>query len=187
MSEAPASAGGAGLWQAAAAKAARAHRHQMRKDGKTPYASHTTRVAMTVVLEFGVTDPVTVAAALLHDTIEDTTTDYDDLADDFGPEVASIVAALTKNMALPDTEREAEYDARLARADWRARLIKLADQFDNLCDLSSYPPDQRESQRVKALARCERALALARADADNPVMARACERLRAIMPGGERR
>jgi guanosine-3',5'-bis(diphosphate) 3'-pyrophosphohydrolase len=172
---------GVALWQSAAGFAARAHRHQVRKDGRTPYASHTTRVALTVVVEFGCTDPVAVAAALLHDTIEDTTTDYDDLAEAFGDGVARIVAALTKNMALPDGEREPEYDARLARADWRARLVKLADQFDNLSDIGNFPEDKRESQRAKALARCRRALKLAEADAGNPVMDRAAGALRGLM------
>ncbi len=89
------------LFQEAAAFAARAHRHQLRKDGRTPYVSHVVRVALTVTQVFWCDDPVVLAAALLHDTIEDTTTDYDDLAERFGKEVADCVAALTKNMTLP--------------------------------------------------------------------------------------
>src|SRR4051812_37079040 len=94
------------LWQEAAAFAARAHRNQVRKDGQTPYFSHPVRVAMTIRMVFGCEDEATICAGLLHDTIEDTTTDYDDLLTRFGPEVADIVAAMTKNMALPEHERE---------------------------------------------------------------------------------
>ena len=56
----------------AAAFAARAHRHQWRKDGQTPYVSHVFRACLTVRHVFGVDDDDVLAAALLHDTIEDT-------------------------------------------------------------------------------------------------------------------
>ena len=70
----------------AVAFAAWAHRHQVRKDNKTPYVSHVFRVCLTVRHVFGFDDPRMLAAAVLHDTIEDTTTDYDDLIEHFGPE-----------------------------------------------------------------------------------------------------
>lgn len=152
-------------WQSAAAFAARAHRHQTRKDGVTPYASHVFRVAMTVRDIFGCDDPVALAAALLHDTIEDTGADYDELRDEFGKETAACVAALTKNMALPEARREAEYDDRLANADWRARLIKLADTFDNLTDSLDRSGDNRGSTK-KTIQKCRRAIALAKPDAE---------------------
>lgn len=145
-------------WQRAASFAARAHQHQVRKDGRTPYVAHVFRVAMTVRDAFGFDDPEALAAALLHDTIEDTGTDFDDIEEEFGRAVAELVASLTKNMTLPEREREIEYDARLARADWRARLIKLADLYDNLAEL--WTPEQRP----KMLDKCRRGLALAAGD-----------------------
>ena len=87
-------------WQRAASFAARAHDGQLRKDGRTPYVSHPFRVAMTVRHIFGIDDEVALCVALLHDTIEDTTTDYDDLSREFGPEVAEAVACLTKDKRL---------------------------------------------------------------------------------------
>lgn len=159
------------LIQEAAAFASRRHRHQTRNDGRTPYASHLFRVAMTVRHQFGCEDPIAIAAALLHDTIEDTTTDYDDLLEAFGVEVADIVAALTKNMTLREDIREEEYDARLAKADWRARLIKLADTYDNYCDSTERP---RDDTPTKHFARCLRAVELARPDGSaHPEIARA--------------
>jgi guanosine-3',5'-bis(diphosphate) 3'-pyrophosphohydrolase len=114
--------------------AARAHRDQLRKDGSTPYVSHPFRVAMVVRQVFGCYDPKVLAAGVLHDTIEDTTTDYDDLAERFGSDVADWVVALTKDMRLPESEREAAYIRQLLAADWPVTLCKLADIYDNLSD-----------------------------------------------------
>src|ERR1700681_1625012 len=89
--------------------AARAHRGQERKDGRTPYASHPFRVCLVVRDVFGFDDPRMLITALLHDTIEDTTTDYDDLEERYGAEIATWVAYLTKDKRLPDEERERVY------------------------------------------------------------------------------
>lgn len=118
----------------AATFAARAHRHQTRKDGHTPYVSHVFRVCLVARHVFGFDDPRMLAAALLHDTIEDTNTDCDDIIERFGPEVAGWVAALTKDMRLPHDEREAAYAQALAAADWPVKALKLADLYDNLGD-----------------------------------------------------
>jgi len=122
------------LWQQAAAFAARAHKNQVRKDGKTPYFSHPVRVTMTIALVFGETDEELLAAALLHDTIEDTTTDYDELLEEFGPTVANAVAAMSKDMRLIEPKREKAYDEQLAKGPWQGRMIKLGDVYDNLMD-----------------------------------------------------
>jgi (p)ppGpp synthase/HD superfamily hydrolase len=94
---------------AAAGFAARAYRQQLRKDGETPYIAHPFRVCLIVRHVFGFADPEMLTAALLHDTVEDTTTDRDDLIERFGPKVAGWVAALSKDKRLPDEEREAAY------------------------------------------------------------------------------
>ena len=123
------------LWHEAAAFAARAHRDQVRKDvRKTPYFSHPARVAMTLAVIFGCDDKTVLAAALLHDVIEDTTTDYDNLIEHFGKEVADIVACLSKDPRVVDHERERQYHEQLATGPWQARLVKLADVYDNLAD-----------------------------------------------------
>lgn len=169
------------LWQAASAFAARAHAGQLRKDGRTPYVSHCFRVAMTVRDVYQCADEVAIAAALLHDTIEDTDTDYDDVHDSFGREIADCVAALTKNMILPESEREVEYDRRLADADWRARLIKLADVYDNLSELS------RTTELGKMLDKCTRAVDLATPDAPSHDCTRiAIDKVRSLMAAAKR-
>ena len=147
------------LWQQAAAFAARAHRDQVRRDDETPYVSHPVRVAMTVACLFGFNDEIILAAALLHDTIEDTTVDYDDLFQQFGKEVADIVAALSKDKRMVEPAREKAYDNQLAAAPWQARLIKLADVYDNLRDCTTPASQRRQMKRV------HRALKLAAHDA----------------------
>jgi guanosine-3',5'-bis(diphosphate) 3'-pyrophosphohydrolase len=145
------------LWQRAASFAARSHQGQTRKDGKTPYVAHPFRVAMAVRHVFGVDDPVVLCAALLHDVIEDTPADYDDLIDEgFGREVADMVACLTKDMRLPEAVREVEYDRQLATAPWQTRLIKLADVYDNLLEA-----DSGNVAKSRILNRARRAIQLA--------------------------
>src|SRR2546421_13103378 len=102
----------------AIAFAARAHRHQLRKDGQTPYASHPFRVCLVTRHVFGIDDPQVLTAAVLHDTVEDTTTDYDDLREHFGQEVAGWVALLSKDKRQPEPEREAAYVEQLVHAPW---------------------------------------------------------------------
>jgi guanosine-3',5'-bis(diphosphate) 3'-pyrophosphohydrolase len=127
----------------AIAFAARAHRHQIRKDGQTPYVSHVFRVAMVVRQVFGFDDPKLMTAAILHDTIEDTTTDYDDIADRFGDDIAKIVVALTKDMRMPDAEREEAYLKQLVAGGWPVLVCKLADVYDNLGDSAHLSPKSR--------------------------------------------
>lgn len=172
---------GTDLWMRAASFSARAHAGQTRKDGKTPYAAHPARTAMIVRDVFGCSDPVAIAAAFLHDTIEDTPADYDAIAEHFGHETASIVAALTKTMSLPEAEREREYDARLATADWRARLIKLADVLDNAADQPTRADGNDPGVRARGGDKARRALALAGGDAAaHPEIARAIETVAAL-------
>ncbi len=135
----------------AAAFAARKHRSQTRADGVTPYFSHVTRVSFVLRDLYGVDDPSALAAAFLHDTLEDTDTDYDELADDFGKTVADYVVALTKNAMLPKSERETEYFARLGAAPEIVQIIKLADCYDNVTDRARGPKMPKTMETAKKL------------------------------------
>ena len=162
-------------WQKAVSFAARAHEHQVRKDGKTPYAAHCFRVAMVIRHVFACEDEVCIVCGLLHDTIEDTDTDYDDILEQFGKEVADCVTAMTKDMRMIENEREPAYDAQLARADWRARLVKLADVYDNFLD--------SEAPSRKMVDKMRRAIELAQSDTDRPETARALVAVRLLLDG----
>lgn len=153
-------------WLQAASFAAREHRDQVRNDGQTPYFSHPARVAMTVAVRFGCADETTLAAAFLHDVIEDTTADYDDLFKRFGRAVADIVACLSKDPRVIEPERERLYDAQLAAGPWQARLVKLADVYDNLADAEA------DDTRRKMLERLDRAVEIA---GEGPHIAEAVE------------
>jgi len=133
----------------AAAFAARAHQSQFRKDNRTPYVSHVFRVCLIARHVFGFDDPKMLTAALLHDTIEDTTTDCDDIIERFGPDVARWVAALTKDMRLPHDDREAAYAKGLAAAEWQVKALKLADIYDNLGDSKHLSPGGQRKTATK--------------------------------------
>ena len=131
--------------------AARAHKDQFRKDKRTPYASHVFRVSMVLRHVFGVADEKVLAAAVLHDTIEDTTTDFDDVDKHFGREIAKWVGALSKDKRLPQEEREKSYRLRLQKAPEAVKFIKLADLYDNILDSStSHVHDQLSDTLEKA-------------------------------------
>ncbi len=117
--------------------AARRHGRQMRKDRETPYIAHPMRVMFILSHVFGVEDAEVLAAGVLHDTIEDTTTDYDDVRKEFGDRVAMIVGALSKDKRLQEDRREADYFAALAKAPVEVKLCKLADTLDNMIDSGS--------------------------------------------------
>ena len=130
--------------------AARQHEGQLRKDGQTPYIAHPLRVLTIMATVFGVKDPELLAAAVLHDTIEDTTTDRDDLIERFGERVAGFAAALTKDTRLPEEEREKAYFETLAAAPVEVKLCKLADTYDNLIDSAALSDQSRAKTKRKA-------------------------------------
>jgi len=125
----------------AMAFAADRHRHQRRKDREaSPYINHPIDLANILVNEAGVLDPVVIAAAILHDTVEDTETTLDELALRFGAEIRGIVAEVTDDKRLPKEERKRLQVERAKDASYRAQQLKLADKIANLRDLSRSPP-----------------------------------------------
>jgi guanosine-3',5'-bis(diphosphate) 3'-pyrophosphohydrolase len=134
----------------ACAFAARAHRHQLRKDGETPYVSHAFRVCLVARDVFGIDDKQLLTVALLHDTVEDTATDFDDIKQAFGDEVANWVSALSKDKRIPEAQREIAYEKQLAAAPWQVKVCKLADIFDNLVDSVHMSPKQQAKNKANA-------------------------------------
>lgn len=130
--------------------AARKHAGQMRKDGRTPYAAHPARVMTVLAVVFGVRDVDLLTAAVLHDVIEDTTADRDDLSERFGERVGALVAALSKDKRLPEAEREERYLASLIAAPLEVKLCKLGDVYDNLLDSATLSEAGRNRQLERA-------------------------------------
>lgn len=127
-----------GLIQHAYVYAASAHAGQTRLSGE-PYLSHPLAVADTLA-EMGFDEP-TVAAGLLHDTVEDTKATIEEIDDDFGEEVADIVDGVTKISLIPfenKEEAQAENIRKMILAmshDMRVLMVKLADRLHNMSTL----------------------------------------------------
>ncbi|WP_396215327.1 RelA/SpoT family protein [Gemmatimonas sp.] len=123
-----------------------AHAGQVRHSGE-PYVSHCVEVAR--ILADLQLDTITVACGLLHDIVEDTDITVEDVARDFGPEVAQIVDGLTKIANLPMSsreERQVENYRKLLLSiakDARVILIKLADRLHNMRTLDWLAPEKR--------------------------------------------
>ncbi len=121
--------------------AAHKHRDQRRKDvHASPYINHPIALANVLVNEGAVRDPDIICAALLHDTIEDTETEVNELARAFGPRIRDIVLEVTDDKSLKKTERKRLQVVRAAHASRQAKLVKLADKICNLRDLAERPP-----------------------------------------------
>jgi guanosine-3',5'-bis(diphosphate) 3'-pyrophosphohydrolase len=128
------------------ALALRAHQGQTRASGE-PYITHPVAVA-TIVAELGL-DATSAAAALLHDAVEDTRVELDQIEKEFGPEVAAIVDGVTKLDRLRFGSKEAQQAATMRKMlvamarDWRVLVIKLADRLHNMRTLDPLPEWKR--------------------------------------------
>jgi GTP pyrophosphokinase len=138
-------------------RASTAHEGQFRKSGQ-PYIMHSLAVAQ-ILADMGL-DATTIAAALLHDVVEDTGVTLDDIQQEFGPKIAELVDGVTKLKLLPTgvegmggkaSDREIEYLRKMFMAmgsDFRVILIKLADRLHNMRTLSHMPP-HKQIQKAK--------------------------------------
>jgi GTP diphosphokinase / guanosine-3',5'-bis(diphosphate) 3'-diphosphatase len=125
----------------ALAFAAHKHRDQRRKDAEaSPYINHPIALADVLVNEGGVTDTDVLAAALLHDTLEDTATTHEELINAFGSRVARIVAEVTDDKNLAPAERKRRQIEHAPHLSAEAKLVKLADKICNLRDAADRPP-----------------------------------------------
>lgn len=132
----------------AAAFAADRHRMQRRKDvDASPYINHPLALAHILSGEGGIGDPVILCAALLHDTVEDTETTAEELAERFGAEIASIVAEVSNDPALPSAEQKRMQIVSSAGKSRGAKLVKLADKICNLRDIAATPPADWPTER----------------------------------------
>ena len=134
----------------ATAFAAHKHRNHRRKDAQeTPYINHPVALAVVLCEEGGVQDPAILAAALLHDTIEDTLTCYDELRGQFGTHIADIVAEVTDTKFLGKRTRKQLQVARARRASKDAQQVKIADKLCNLRDILANPPAKWSEARKR--------------------------------------
>jgi guanosine-3',5'-bis(diphosphate) 3'-pyrophosphohydrolase len=139
-----------GLVLRATAFAALKHRDQRRKDAEaSPYINHPIALADLLWDLGGVRDPVVIAAALLHDTIEDTETSATELRRAFGAKVAGIVGDVTDDKRLPKERRKELQIEHAAHISKSAKLVKLADKICNLRDILASPPKDWSIERKR--------------------------------------
>ena len=125
--------------------AARRHTGQQRKGrGNEPYVNHLAEVANLLSIATDGTDAELVAAGWLHDTIEDTATTREELAQKFGERVAALVAEVTDDMTLPKQERRQKQIVDAPRKSPGAKLIKIADKISNIRARIVLQPNQDE-------------------------------------------
>jgi guanosine-3',5'-bis(diphosphate) 3'-pyrophosphohydrolase len=134
----------------AAEFAAHKHRDQRRKDErKSPYINHPISLATILVEEGSISDATVIAAALLHDTIEDTETDVQEIEGQFGPEVAGIVQEVTDTKWLQKDARKQLQISKASKSSEGARLVKIADKIANLRDIIGNPPAGWDTERKR--------------------------------------
>ncbi|MCK1421395.1 HD domain-containing protein [Bradyrhizobium sp. 180] len=132
----------------AAELAARRHNGMARKGrGNEPYINHLAEVANLLATATGGADAELVAAGWLHDSIEDTDTTREELAQRFSERVAALVAECTDDMSLPKAERRRRQAMDAPKKSAGAKLIKIADKISNTAariqtDLSAEEHDE---------------------------------------------
>ena len=128
--------------------AADKHRDQRRKGVESsPYINHPIQVAELIVRVGDVDDLAVLIAAVLHDTVEDTETTFDEIEKAFGLEVRDLVAEVTDDKSLPKAERKKRQVEHTAQISGRAKLVKIADKTCNVRDVTHSPPEDWDMRR----------------------------------------
>ena len=129
--------------------AAEKHRDQRRKGaGASPYINHPIEVAELLARVGGETDLVTLQAAVLHDTIEDTDTTRAELREAFGAEVEEVVSEVTDDKALPWEERKRRQVEHACSLSPRAKRVKIADKISIVLAVTHDPPTRWDRRRI---------------------------------------
>lgn len=140
---------GMGLVLRALRFAAEKHIDQRRKGSrKAPYINHPIQVT-ELLWDAGVRDAETLAAALLHDTIEDTDTTPEELQAKFGERVLALVLECTDDKSLPKAERKRLQVEHAPHKSPGAKQIKLGDKINNVIEISADPPAGWSIERRK--------------------------------------
>jgi guanosine-3',5'-bis(diphosphate) 3'-pyrophosphohydrolase len=145
----------------AAEFAARRHSGMQRKGrGNEPYVNHLAEVADLLATATDGTDAELVAAGWLHDTIEDTDTTREELAQKFGERVAALVVEVTDDMSLPKEERRQKQIENAPHKSSGAKLIKIADKISNIrARIVPQPSQEEREDLIDYLAWAEKVVA----------------------------
>jgi guanosine-3',5'-bis(diphosphate) 3'-pyrophosphohydrolase len=136
--------------------AAARHRTQLRKGlDRTPYINHPIQVASLLANEGGESDQALLAAAILHDVIEDTVNSVEErdvliaeIRDLFGERVLSITLEVTDDKTLEKKERKRLQVENAPHKSISAKKLKIADKIMNIRDIADNPPADWSLQRI---------------------------------------
>ena len=121
--------------------AADKHRDHRRKDSEaSPYINHPIQIAELIARVGGVSDLATLQAAILHDTVEDTETTFEEIEERFGSEVAGLVREVTDDKGLKSEKRKRLQVEHAPHLSPRAKHIKMADKISNIMSVTHSPP-----------------------------------------------
>jgi (p)ppGpp synthase/HD superfamily hydrolase len=117
------------------------HTSQKRKGERgEPYINHPLEVAYLLASVGKIDDAEILAAAILHDTVEDCGVTLDFLSERFGERISRIVAEVTDDKSLPKDERKRRQVEHAPHLSTEAKQLKLADKISNIRDITSSPP-----------------------------------------------
>jgi len=136
--------------------AARRHRTQLRKGlGRTPYINHPIQVASLLANFAGETDPILLAAAILHDVIEDTVDSVKErdelitsISEKFGEGILALTLEVTDDKTLDKRERKRLQVVNAPHKSENAKKLKIADKIINILDITENPPAEWDLQRI---------------------------------------
>jgi len=123
------------------------HSGMMIKDSTTPYSKHLEDV-VNRLKSLGVIDEGILCAGWLHDVIDNTDTDFDDLFEQFGSRISVLVSSLSKDSSLPRKQQEAVYVKQLKESSFDSKLILLCDISANLSDLKNHESSKSKKLRI---------------------------------------
>lgn len=136
------------IYQEAIKFAGEKHKNQQVPGSEANYLLHISNVAMEIILAYQENDNFNlnyaIQLALLHDTLEDTETEFTELLEKFGEKVALGVRALTKNENLTSNEKMMDSLNRINELEKEVGMVKLADRITNLQE----PPKYWERDRI---------------------------------------
>ena len=128
--------------------AAEKHSDQRRKDSKSsPYINHPIQVAEMLWTIGDVREDTLLVASILHDTIEDTDTQPEEIKAEFGEDVLALVLEVTDDKSLPKLKRKQLQVERAPHKTRNAKLLKLADKISNVQDIITSPPKDWSLER----------------------------------------
>jgi len=122
-------------------------RRKARDASFVPYMVHPIET-VSILVDAGICDLITLQVAILHDVLEDTECTEEELSMMFGNEVRVLVGALTNTPGISGDEKRKYQISCMQRADCRARMVKIADKTSNLRDLVRCPPGWKTTSVV---------------------------------------